>query len=281
MKESKCGCGGLINQKNIGRPKKYCSNICRDKYSRAKISYTCKNCGKIFYRRKRTTRETYYCSYKCSVDFRTYTKKDMKKHVCRLCDEEFYRLPGNSNPNIFCSKRCQLIYVSSKSRPFTEEVFESLLIDYNIYYKIQYNYHKYFSDFYFPHLNLLFELDGKTFHSGNNNLERDSLKCSIANDLGYNMIRVWCSRSNDVEKLKETVVKLSGDDLADIISAIPNGMINSVNLVKGCDTNSIANDENHTIGNVVPSLEGNLFEGVETKVESKDNNIIYDYKLPK
>lgn len=68
----------------------------------------------------------------------------------------------------------------------------------------------------------------------------------------------------------EAVVKLTGDDLAEVILAIPKGMINSVNLLKGCNADNIANGENPTTDNAVPSIEGNFFEGVETKVEPKD-----------
>lgn len=141
-------------------------------------------------------------------------------------------------------------------------------------YDIQYKYDKYFADFYLPHVNLLFELDGKTFHGSIINRKKDSLKCKVANTLGYNMIRVWCSRANDVSKLEIAVNKLSGDDLAEFISAIPKRMINSVNLIKGCDINNIANGENQTTGNAVPSLGRNSFEGVETRSEPNDNFMV-------
>ena len=141
------------------------------------------------------------------------------------------KFSGNSNPNIYCSKRCQLISVGSKSRPYTEEVFEILLRNNKIKYEIQYKYIKYFADFYIPSLNLLFELDGRTFHSSDTAIKKDKLKGRVSLECGFNMIRVWCSRKNQVEKLNNMIKKLKGDDLAEVISAIPKGMINSVNLL--------------------------------------------------
>lgn len=279
MKESTCRCGKVFRHYAVGRPKKYCCDYCRERYSRSKIKYVCLNCGKVFYTRNRSDRMIKFCSYKCSVEYKTYNESKMCKYLCQICGETFYRLPGNSNPNIFCSKRCQLIHVGSKSRVFTEEIFELFLKERKIYYKTQYEYGHYFADFYIPHVNLLIELDGLTFHSSKEAKNKDKLKSEIANRIGYNMIRIWCSRKADVNKLAILCEKLSGDDLAEIISAIPKGMINSVNLIKGCGTvasSSTANDEHLTIGNVVPSLRGNLLEGVETRVESNilDNKLL-------
>ena len=56
-------------------------------------------------------------------------------------------------------------------------------------------------------------------------------------------------------------------------------MINSVNLVRGCGVSNTANGENQTTGNAVPSLEGNLFEGVETKGEPKGLTKTHDDKI--
>ena len=191
----------------------------------------------------------------------------MKKHICQVCGKTFYKLPGDSNPNMYCSKRCQLISITSKSRPYTEDVFEALLKNNNVDYEIQYKYTKYFADFYIPAFNLLFELDGRSFHSSNIAVKKDKLKSKESLRCGFNMIRVWCSRKNEVERLDVMVEKLKGDDLAEVISAIPQGMINSVNLLKGCGNLITANGENQTTDNAVSSTGGNLFEDVETKGE--------------
>lgn len=254
------------NKNNV----KYCSKDCQSKRDicRTKYNFTCLNCKSIFNRRKKSDRVHKFCSYKCSVEYKTYSESQMKEHQCIICDNSFYRLPGDSNPNLMCSKRCQLIHVGSKKRYYTEEIFEKILIENNIDYVIQYQYAKYFSDFYLPKYNLLLELDGKTFHRGYDLEARDMMKAEIANDLGYNMIRIWCSRKADVLRLKTTASKLIGEDLADFISAIPNGMINSVNLIEGVV--KTANGENHTTGNAVPSLNRNVFEGVETRIEPND-----------
>lgn len=62
-------------------------------------------------------------------------------------------------------------------------------------------------------------------------VQKDKIKSKVSLDCGFNMIRVWCSRKNQVEKLNNMVKKLKGDDLAEVISAIPKDMINSVNLL--------------------------------------------------
>lgn len=269
---SKCKiCGKIFEQKGSGRPRKYCSTLCQSKRDRfrSKVKYTCLYCGEIFYSRKRKCKVS-FCSPQCSVEAKCYKKEDMKQHVCQICGKEFYKLPGNSNPNMYCSKRCQLISVGSKSRPYTEEVFETLLRNNGIKYETQYKYTKYFADFYIPLFNLLFELDGRTFHSSDTVIEKDKVKGKVSLECGFNMIRVWCSRKNQVEKLNNMVKKLRGDDLAEVISAIPEGMINSVNLLKGCGDAFTANGENQITGNAVSSLEENFFEDVETKGEPKE-----------
>ena len=110
-------------------------------------------------------------------------------------------------------------------------------------------------------------------------VNKDIIKAKTALLLGYNMIRIWCSRKSEVLKLKRAIEKLTGDDLAEFISAIPEGMINSVNLLKGV-VDYTANGENHITGNAVPSLKRNLFEGVETKVDPK-SVITYGNKILK
>jgi len=200
----------------------------------------------------------------------TFTEDLMAKHICKVCNKLFFRLPGDSNPNMYCSKRCQLISVSRRSSYYTEDVLAALLDKQPIEFLRQYSYGSYFSDFYIPKFNLLLELDGYTWHSSKEAVERDCIKALKANTLGYNMIRIWCSRKQDVARLEKSITFLTGDDLAAFIAAIPTRMINSVNLLKGVA--KAANGENYITSNAVPSIDRNIFEGVETKVESKGTN---------
>ena len=274
-------CGRPLVVKDKGRPRKYCSSTCRSSTElRQQVEYTCLECGMIFEDRKRKREVKYYSSH-CAYMHKTFGNDRKTKKECQICKKVFYVLPGSSNPNMYCSKRCQLISICKKSYYFTEGAFAQILKSLNVKFEEQFSYAQYFADFYLPDYLLLIELDGRTWHSSDMALKRDKLKGQVANKLGFNMIRIWCSRRKEVLGLEECTKFLAGDDLAGFISAIPEGMINSVNLLQGVVVDATANGENQTTGNAVPSLGRNAYEGVETKGEPKDTEDIKGNKLLK
>lgn len=108
-----------------GRPKKYCSEICRGrKRHHIKLNekekfglFKCKQCGKDF----KSDKVKRLCSEECSKSYYSYIRKEKIKNgeikqvrktykkVCKLCKKDF---ETKTKQTIFCSLKC-----SAQNRP--------------------------------------------------------------------------------------------------------------------------------------------------------------------
>lgn len=87
--------------KSNTKNQKYCSNECyTSKIRDNREKCVCKNCNKVFYKRKHYNDKNLYCSSKCSAE---YMRKNRKRY-CTICGLELVMYQKK-----YCSKECQEI----------------------------------------------------------------------------------------------------------------------------------------------------------------------------
>lgn len=110
----------------------------------------------------------------------------------------------------------------SAKMTWPEREFEKLLKELDIKFEVQKIVGKKIFDFYIPHMNILFEVDGDYYHANPKttkleninrmqakNIRNDKFKDALALGLGFGIERVWeDDLKNDYIKVKERLVKL-------------------------------------------------------------------------
>lgn len=108
----------IVNEKESGKPKKYCSNKCmsnhnskifrlKNKKNKTKPTYKCLACGDYI---PDTTRSVKYCSYRCSKRYqvglsgRKSFDHFYKQRQCAVCKADFYPIRVDSK---CCSDECR------------------------------------------------------------------------------------------------------------------------------------------------------------------------------
>jgi hypothetical protein len=138
------------------------------------ITLICSKCSKPFERERKNTyqpRKNQFCSYDCRINFNTLKFETN----CETCDKIIYKLPAelkqSKTGKLFCSQSCSVIYQNkhktsgtrrSKFESWLEQELRFLYPNIDIVCN-QTNVIGYELDFYFPKLNLAFEING-IFH---------------------------------------------------------------------------------------------------------------------
>src|SRR5688572_9595329 len=92
-------CNVKIPQPTIGRPKKFCSTKCKEKYRYVKeFSQACKHCEKLFNGSKKQ-----YCSIECR---KAYNALNHKTYLM-ICGECNIMYEAKKTDSAFCSRTCR------------------------------------------------------------------------------------------------------------------------------------------------------------------------------
>lgn len=99
----------------------YCSVECANNAQKDKSLYVCKQCGKIFHRRKRGEDQCEFCSRECSGKYKTEHRQMTQKKfffgfqlICKQCGNTFF---SSSKTATFCSEECRLQWKSEHAAP--------------------------------------------------------------------------------------------------------------------------------------------------------------------
>ena len=196
---------------------------CIDESKQDREYRNCVVCQTKFFVKRKSTKK--YCSPKCYYGYITESGvklKQRKKKQCEFCGKIIYYLDWEIkwHPFKFCSNKCNIANqmtngFGKKTKP--EMKMESILN--GLYKEVKYNYEicgKYY-DFYIPEKHLLVEVDGVYWHGKNVNDEcldkiqkrvrnNDLVKNSIANNEGFNLIRIWEDEVN-IKYVSECVLR--------------------------------------------------------------------------
>lgn len=191
-----------------------------------KLPCECYECGKTFYKQKRTIIKVInfvgrhngkYCSQNCAK--KQFIKK--KKVVCDNCDNTFYKTLSEikKSKNNFCSKSCSAIY-NNKNKTFgirrskLEKYIEFNLNKLYPKLHIKYNYKKIINselDIYIPELKLAFEINGIVHYKSifgikkfNQIVKNDKLKIKLCKQ---NNIKLYIIDTSELTHFKENESK--------------------------------------------------------------------------
>lgn len=85
-----------------------CSQECNNKRKNTGYNISCKNCGKIFYRRLQHIKrqENHFCSTQCEFEYKSKEARENRK--CEICGEEFITFKKSNQR--FCSNKCNSLW---------------------------------------------------------------------------------------------------------------------------------------------------------------------------
>jgi len=142
------------------------------------------------------------------------------KKNCKLCSKEFF-VTKCQEQRKYCCYKCALrdnfgFEIGRKTTP--ELIYESILVEKKIEYKYGYELGGKIYDFYIPSQNLLVEIDGIYWHGKGvlddelDHIQRkirknDLIKNRLAEENGYNLIRIW---EDEIKNVPEHLYRQEG-----------------------------------------------------------------------
>ncbi|MDF2563675.1 MAG: hypothetical protein K0Q53_70 [Massilibacillus sp.] len=194
----------------------YCSKDC-SRYNPKDIKF-CKYCGNKFYNRK--DKDTEYCSLDCRNHDATV---ETEIGHCQYCGKEMKIYPHHKTHHRgkYCSVKCQIIGGSSNTD--IELMVKEWLDLHNVKYIFQYNFGKYYPDFYIVDANIFLEVQGDYWH-GNpeiykledlnsqqiDHMNRDKRKFGYYKKYRMKFYELWGKDiKNDLNSLMTTIKELA------------------------------------------------------------------------